>query len=256
MTLTDYLTSKGALFFRLRSFTPLLLVPLFYLERGHFRYPAQSHAADMAFELSCLLLSLAGIAIRVITIGFVPAGTSGRNTHRQKAEFLNTTGMYSVVRNPLYLGNYLIFLGVTLLSQSWELAIINALIFMMVYLPIIMTEEQFLSRRFEEVYAAYVSRTPCLLPNMRLWSPPERDFSFRMVLRREHDTWFALVVVFAAVEHYREYVITGAPKLESGWLTLAVVFLLLWILLKLLKQKSHLLDPKQGNRRYASGVRQ
>lgn len=254
MTLIDHLSAKGALFFRLRSFTPLLLVPLFYLERGHFQYPAQSHAADMAFELSCLLLSLAGIAIRAITIGFVPAGTSGRNTNRQKADFLNTSGMYSVVRNPLYLGNYVIFLGVTVLSQSWELAVINSLIFLMLYLPIVITEEQFLLQRFGNVYAAYASRTPCLLPNIRLWSPPERYFSVRMVLRREHDTWSALVAAFAAVEHFREYVITGAPKLESGWLTLAAVSFLLWILLKLLKEKSHVLDSERQSRNTPSVV--
>ncbi|MGB8874133.1 MAG: hypothetical protein WCC75_12145, partial [Desulfobaccales bacterium] len=45
--------------------------------------------------------------------GLPPRGTSGRNTQGQVAETLNTTGIYSLVRNPLYLGNFLIWLGLS-----------------------------------------------------------------------------------------------------------------------------------------------
>lgn len=247
MMLNDYITTKGGTFFKLRSYTPLLLVPLLYLQRANFRYPFESHAADMSYELGCLLVSLTGIFIRVFTIGYVPEGTSGRNTKRQKADRLNTTGLYSIVRNPLYVGNYLVLIGITLLSQSWELVVVNSFLFLVAYVPIIMTEENFLLSKFGGTYADYVERVPCLIPRLRLWTPPNQVFSVRMVLHREHDTWFSLVLSFVLVEHYREYIITEAPKLEPGWLILGGVGLFSWLLIKSLKHWTHLLDSKESD---------
>ncbi|NLL27934.1 MAG: DUF1295 domain-containing protein [Bacteroidales bacterium] len=42
---------------------------------------------------------------------FIPKGISGKNTEKQIADFLNTKGMYSIVRHPLYLGDFLMWLG-------------------------------------------------------------------------------------------------------------------------------------------------
>jgi len=54
-----------------------------------------------------IALSMFGFIIRAIAIGTTPKGTSGRNTKEgQVAESLNTKGIYSMVRHPLYLGNY------------------------------------------------------------------------------------------------------------------------------------------------------
>ena len=64
--------------------------------------------ADMHYEAACIALAFVGLAIRVFTVGFVPAGTSGRKHDGQIAETLNTTGIYSLTRNPLYLGNAVI----------------------------------------------------------------------------------------------------------------------------------------------------
>ncbi len=58
-----------------------------------------------------MVISFFGLALRVIVVGHAPYGTSGRNTREQVADTLNTTGMYSIVRHPLYLANYLIILG-------------------------------------------------------------------------------------------------------------------------------------------------
>ena len=54
--------------------------------------------------------------IRIYTVGTTPAGTSGRNRDKQIAEKLNKTGVYSIIRHPLYLGNLLIWLGVAFLQ--------------------------------------------------------------------------------------------------------------------------------------------
>src|SRR5262245_2099490 len=97
MRLASQLTRSGDMLFRYRSWMPLLLLPLFVGPLTQARYPLDSHALDLAWEASCFLLAMGGFAIRVVTVGSAPRGTSGRNTRAQKARSLNTTGAYSVV---------------------------------------------------------------------------------------------------------------------------------------------------------------
>jgi len=201
MRMMECLTHRGNWLFRWRSYTPLLLVPLLWLEKDAFHYPLGSHDWDLAYEFACFTVALGGLLARVKTIGHIPKGTSGRNSKSQKASVLNTTGMYSVVRNPLYLGNYLVLLGVTLMTQSGELVLINSLLFALAYLPIILREEQFLTEQFGRAYQEHATSVPCLVPKLGLWRPPDLPFSLRMVLRREPDTWLSTVAAFVFLEH-------------------------------------------------------
>ena len=61
---------------------------------------------------------------------------------------LNTSGLYSVVRHPLYLGNYLMWLGVALFSRTWWAPVIVSLVFWLYYERIMFAEEEFLRRQF------------------------------------------------------------------------------------------------------------
>ncbi|MEI3590430.1 MAG: hypothetical protein V8Q44_05920 [Alistipes ihumii] len=67
--------------------------------------------------MGCLLVSLFGLAIRIRTAGHTPDRTSGRNTAEgQVADEPNTTGIYSMMRNPLYVGDLFKWPGIALLS--------------------------------------------------------------------------------------------------------------------------------------------
>ncbi len=244
MKLAQYMADRGNGLFRRRSFTPLLLLPLLWLERDSFHFPFDSHDWDLAWEFFSLSISLMGVATRIKTIGHIAVGTSGRNMHRQEAERLNTTGMYSIVRNPLYLGNYLILMGVILMTQSYELVIINSFIFALAYIPIVLREEEFLQTEFGGHYEAYSKAVPCFIPNFSLWSPPDLPFNLRMVLRREHDTWMSTITVFVILEHLRKYLITGVIGIDKAWAVVGISILFVWLVLKVLKKRSGLLRER------------
>src|SRR5690349_16403077 len=107
MPLREEFESSGNWLFRRRGWLPMLLYP-FAIALLYF-YPEKTYTCvtSTSWGAFCLIVSLAGLIIRAITVGHTPKGTSGRNTEKQIAECLNHTGIYSVVRHPLYLGNFL-----------------------------------------------------------------------------------------------------------------------------------------------------
>src|SRR5512141_2411171 len=94
---TRWVLSVGDTLFRWRSYLPLGLLPLVGLAMVRATFPFGTDTADHVWEVCCVSLSLAGMALRIWTVGVAAHGTSGRNTREQKAETLNTTGPYSLI---------------------------------------------------------------------------------------------------------------------------------------------------------------
>uniref|UniRef100_Q01SR0 Isoprenylcysteine carboxyl methyltransferase n=1 Tax=Solibacter usitatus (strain Ellin6076) TaxID=234267 RepID=Q01SR0_SOLUE len=106
-------------------------------------------------------ISLLGLALRAWAAGCLA-----------KNQQLATGGPYSYTRNPLYIGTLLVAAGLAIASRSPGLAALFAVVFLLVYLPVIQNEEQHLRKIFPE-YAAYAERVPALFPR---WTPiPERN---------------------------------------------------------------------------------
>lgn len=243
MLLKDRFIYIGHKFFEYRSYQPLLLLLVLLEEREHFY-----HITDnIYYEIFCILVAFSGMLVRILTVGFVHEGTSGRNTKSQKADELNTTGLYSIVRNPLYIGNYLILLGISLLAQNYEVVILNTVIFTVIYTPIIFTEEAFLLEKFGEKYLEYVERVNCIWPSFKKFKKPDRKFSIRMVLKREHDTWLTTTLSLVFVELLREYGHSGKIILNLLWISITIGISMVWIILKYLKKTNKLaLKEKAG----------
>jgi hypothetical protein len=179
--------------------------------------------------------------VRVATVGFVPKDTSQRNRARPQAEALNTTGFYSVVRHPLYLGNYLMWLGVALFPRVWWAPVIVSLVFWLYYERIMFAEEEYLRRRFGEAYSEWAAVTPAFLPRPQGWRPPAERFCPLTVLRREHSGLLALIASLTALEIVREHASTGRLALDPVWSVVLGATLVLCLTVRTLKHRTRLL---------------
>ena len=243
MRLHEVLAKQGNWLFRWRSYLPLCLIVVLIPAILNFRYLGGSHFYDLILELVCMAISLSGLWVRCLTVGYVPKGTSGRNTMKQVADSLNTTGVYSLLRNPLYLGNYLMMFGViTMISPgAWWLPLVFSLAFWIYYERIIMAEEAFLSEKFGDEYSKYAAKTPVIFPRFRNWQKPDLVFSFRTVLRREYSGLFALISAMFAIEVAGDFVVTRKLHFDVVWVVLFIAALVLYLTLRTLKKTTTLL---------------
>jgi protein-S-isoprenylcysteine O-methyltransferase Ste14 len=108
---------------------------------------------------------LTGHALRLLALRHI--GPNSR-THDLGAATLVTQGPYAIVRNPLYLGNWLIAVGLCFFAQlSWLFVVGPAVVFALYYTAI-RAEEGFLRERFGAGYRAYCAATPRLFPRALL----------------------------------------------------------------------------------------
>lgn len=242
MLLQKQFEHTGQWLFRWRSYLPLVFFALLLIQLRQFHYLGGTEATDLAWEGVCLAVSLFGLGTRILTIGYAPHGTSGRNTRKQIAEHLNTTGAYSVVRHPLYVGNCFLWLGVVLFEHNWWITLLFALSFALYYERIMCAEEGFLQEQFGESYLQWAQRTPAFLPNFRLWRKPRLSFSWRMVLRREYPGLLALISAFTVLEVLGDIVVSDSLELDPVWMTLFGVTAVAYVVLRSLKHHTHLLQ--------------
>lgn len=241
MGMREEFEAAGNWLFRRRSYLPLLLFPMLLLAAGSTGSAPVYPGTNVVWEAVCVTIALGGLALRVATVGFVPKDTSQRNTGRPQAEALNTTGLYSVVRHPLYLGNYLMWVGVALFPRAWWAPVIVSLVFWLYYERIMFAEEEFLRRRFGAVYAAWAASTPAFVPRPHNWRAPAERFSWLTVLRREHSSLLALIASLSALEVVSEHAATGRVVLGPLWGTALVITVALCVGVRALKHRTRLL---------------
>jgi protein-S-isoprenylcysteine O-methyltransferase Ste14 len=239
MSLRNELEESGSWLFRHRSFLPLLCLPLF--AAGLATYPCL-WMINRWWQMVCLLVSFAGLAVRIRTIGQAPAGTSGRNTQQQIASSLNTTGMYSIVRHPLYLGNYLIMLGFTLVFHIWWLALLVSCVYALYYERIMMAEEAFLRERFGERFEEWAAATPAFIPRFAAWKPAPLPFSWPTVLQREYNAFFLIIAVFFLLDLLGESMVEKRLTLDPAWFAVFLGGFVIFATLRFLKKRTKILQ--------------
>lgn len=246
MVIKEQMEKQGIWLFRFRGVLPLIILGLgFYeymlTELHPELYPLEKTSYEVYFEMLCLAVSLSGLAIRIWTVGYTPANTSGRNVEEQVADELNTTGLYSVVRNPLYLGNFLMWLGIGMLTMNLWFIIAFILFYWIYYERIIHAEEQYLTPKFGEKYIRWADKTPCFIPNFKGYVKPALKFSWKKVIKQEKNGLAALLLVFSIMDIVGEAVMNEPPKYMIIAVITAVV-LVAYFIIKYIKHNTLLLE--------------
>lgn len=248
MALIEQMEKQGCWLFKYRSTLPLFIFfigALLFLrnQSDPQHWFVEGTAYESLYQLGCLLVSLVGLVIRMYTVGFTPDNTSGRNTRNQVAEVLNTTGIYSVVRNPLYLGNFFMWAGIAMLTGNLWFAISFVLFYILYYERIIFAEEQYLRKKFDERYTKWASNTPIILPCFRKFVKPENKFNWKKVLRQEKNGLAALFIIFCIFDISGELV-KEKPNFNEVLIIAGIISVVIYLVLKFLKYNTRLLHDR------------
>ena len=135
MALVQTFEKQGNFLFKYRGQFPVILFLLAIPFVWKTDYSSISNYNEKLYTIISIMLALVGFIIRFYTIGTTPKGTSGRNTNKQVAEVLNSSGIYAVVRHPLYLGNYLIWIGITCFVFNVAFIVLVTSLFLLILYP-------------------------------------------------------------------------------------------------------------------------
>ncbi|MFN1219545.1 methyltransferase family protein [Chryseobacterium kwangjuense] len=242
MALKEELEEQGNWLFKYRSILPIgiLFVGLVVFIQSNLQKTMTE--CTVYFEFFCLLVSLAGLGIRIYTVGHTPKNTSGRNTAEgQVADTLNTTGIYSIVRHPLYLGNFFMWLGPALLTESLWFIISFILFYWIYYERIMYAEEQFLERKFGSIYKEWAAKVPVFIPKLGIFTRSSLSFSIKKVIKKEKNGLFAVFLIFMVFDLAGEW-----AKQHSHYNVLFIAGCLLtmvvYIVLKIIKTRTTYLE--------------
>jgi protein-S-isoprenylcysteine O-methyltransferase Ste14 len=228
----DWRLRAGNVLFKYRSFTPLPVLALVFLL---FR-PLDMGSLNGWMIAGGLFLSLAGELIRILAVGFSYAGTSGRENFL-KAESINSTGVYSLSRNPLYIGNILIFSGLLVVFSNGYALVMVMLFLVAQYHFIIRAEERFLDNRHGKAYREYCREVPRIFSGFRRYTKPATAFNLRKVIFKENDSLFNLIMVFILILVIRELTFYNSVNHAVQFMSAASILIVLYILVKLIKKR-------------------
>ena len=137
----------------------------------------------------------AGAIIAFLGVG-IRAAASG---HVKKNAELTKTGPYAYVRNPLYVGSIVIAAGFAISSRSWWIVAILFVMFVVIYVPVIRSEEAFLRSAFPD-FDDYCSEVPRLVPRFSPAYEGTGTFSKELYLKhREYNAFLGTVIMLAAL---------------------------------------------------------
>lgn len=158
----------------------------------------------LGFAFAAVYLWLAKPTWISIIIGGTIAGVglwlrAAASGHVKKNEALATTGPYAYTRNPLYLGSLIMAAGFGAASRNAWVAVVIVVFFLVIYLPVIKSEEEFLAGKFPE-FEDYRRNIPRLLPRLRPSGGTSAGFSRALYLQhREYNALLGSALMIIAL---------------------------------------------------------
>ena len=238
MALREEFRSQGDFLFRYRSYLPVLIllvgvaVYCYQLKNGDIRL-------SRGYDLLCIIVSLIGLGIRMLAIGYSADHTSGRNTQEgQIADEVNQTGLYSIVRHPLYLGNLFMWLGIAMMTQHFWFILAFMFMYWLYYERIMYAEEAFLIEKFEKSYLTWADGVPAFIPTISTWKKPKYSFSWVKIIRQEKAGILNLFLSFFLIWLIGRWFIGESISLVQSLWFWGFAFALFWYLMIKIIQKT------------------
>ena len=190
--MTGWNIAVGDFFFKYRN---ALFPVLFALAAliGRPQVILGNPALDRALGVCGVLVALTGQLVRLITIGYEYIERGGKEG-KVYASRLVQGGVYALTRNPMYLGNGLIAIGMTMVAGAPLIYLIVLPLFLYIYQAIIAAEETYLRRQFGAEYERYCAAVNRLLPALdkarRVLAP--LSYNWRQAVRKDLSTMAGL----------------------------------------------------------------
>jgi protein-S-isoprenylcysteine O-methyltransferase Ste14 len=232
--------SIGNFFFRYRNYLFLFLYLALFI-------PSPAVFTESRFGVNYyylpivlgLIITVTGQLIRGATIGLAYIIRGGKDGHVY-AEELVTRGIFNHCRNPLYVGNILMLLGVGILSNSLIYLAILIPLFLLIYQAIVLAEENFLSNKFGEKFTAYCKRVNRWIPDVRGLSKTfsEMEFRWERWILKEYNTQYVWLTGIALILLFKYPQLTDYDNVKRNTL-LAIILpflLILYLLVRYLKK--------------------
>jgi protein-S-isoprenylcysteine O-methyltransferase Ste14 len=182
----------GNFFFKYRNLLFILLYGLLFLPSPELFTENIFHAEYKSWPLIIgLFVTVLGQAIRGATIGLAYIVRGGKDK-KVYAEHLVSTGIFSHCRNPLYVGNILMLLGVGILANSLIYVAIIMPLFLFIYQAIVLAEENFLRGKFGADFDAYSARVNRWIPSLKGIGATfsSMEFNWKRWVLKEYTTQF------------------------------------------------------------------
>jgi protein-S-isoprenylcysteine O-methyltransferase Ste14 len=216
----------GNFFFRYRNFLFIVLYVLLFIPSPEFFREEVFGSQFWIYPFFLgLLVTFSGQAIRGATIGLAYIIRGGRDK-KVYAEHLVTTGIFAHCRNPLYVGNIMMLLGVGILANSMIYMLIVMPVFLFIYQSIVIAEEHFLSKKFGPSFREYCEHVNRWLPSLRGLSRTFQGmkFNFRRWMLKEYNTQFVWIAGILIIIFTRYPQVTGSSK--DRWYVFVLLILL------------------------------
>jgi protein-S-isoprenylcysteine O-methyltransferase Ste14 len=182
----------GNFFFKYRNLLFILLYGLLFLPSPELFTENIFHAGYKTWPLVIgLFVTILGQAIRGATIGLAYIVRGGKDK-KVYAEHLVSTGIFSHCRNPLYVGNILMLLGVGILANALIYVAIIMPLFLFIYQAIVLAEEHFLRGKFGADFDAYCSKVNRWIPSLKGIGTTfsSMEFNWKRWVLKEYTTQF------------------------------------------------------------------
>ncbi len=201
----------------------------------------------MLWEGFSVLVALAGLAIRAWAVGTAPSGTSERSTVNPRASELRTSGLYSVVRHPLYVGNGMMGLGLAMFPAVWYLPVILVIATLVYYERIAGREEAFLEERFGDAFRRWADTVPALLPRVGAYRPATTPFSLKKVMRHEFHGLMVIAAGALVLDLVQESMRAGRLEADPAWLWIGAGCGVVFVVMSAIKKTTRVLEIRDAD---------